>query len=1094
MANSGGIGQLLIELGVNTAYMKEGFEQATHMTKKFGREVESTFRELGKSTSELAAAFGVLGPAGAELAGAFNVAGQAAGKMIRDIAGSDKVFGVFKAGAAGVVAGLTSIAIAAIAMTTHSAENIKKMGEQAEMAGMNVTEFSRYAYAARLSGLSSEAFSTSMSRLTSKMEQAGNGAGRALGYFKLAGMSQEDLKNHTYSTGEALEKLADWFHKTEDGATKNDAAMALGGRGMKRMIDMLNEGGEAIRNRAAEADALNLTISKGQEETAKKFIQSTMAIQGFAEGAVLALESKLAPALKVVADAIVQDLKSPDSQLKSFTTGIAELTKAFLLLGTAIAETMGAFGSWVQHQGAKFSIENDAGIAAAKAQEDAIKAAGEKNVPGEGFFARRARIEKAGAQAYDRVMADATNAMKAEQARVDKQDKERESHFAKMVLAITASTDATPTEGGKDKGKSPSPFQATKQEPSEADKYIASIRRQGEELAKVAVNANEAAEKVLLYNAASKAGAEVESKIDFLKAKGAALAARKQEMDDAEAAGDTITKSKKDELDREIAMNNAQIGKLRKFKDERIKIAVEGAVEEAARAEAKQTGAKQNDIDQQIADAKTYAAALAQGGEAVIKAQADKALRKDDEALAQLVKDTTEYARQNPTMTANIARNSVIVAEATMNNQLLHKSQQAFLDINLATKIDQETKKFEMDTRFIRENADALKLSVEQRNALKAQQAGEAYKQAHPEEGDAGAARAAAQSKEKSDAEVFASTKTKENELDALHTYELQKKVLDDIIADKNASDGLHKLAELQEIEDMQKMRQSLDDQFARSNDISTVMLAWADKLAAELPKLSNDLANDMIKAVDQFNSALINAIGTGKINFHSLLTSIAKDFASTALKGTEGLIASLATGQGKGGQGKGGQGKGAGGIFASLFGGKSGGAGERGTAANPMITQDVSGENPLSSDDMKAASLGDTGGDTSGDTSGDGGGAAGGLSGIFSGLFGKLSGMLGGIFGQLSSVFGKIFGGFLASGGDVTPGKAYVVGEHHPEFFVPRASGHVAPTMRTADAPKTYVSNVHFHGVTDADSFRRSQAQVMQGVGFGMSAALGRK
>ncbi len=108
---------------------------------------------------------------------------------------------------------------------------------------------------------------------------------------------------------------------------------------------------------------------------------------------------------------------------------------------------------------------------------------------------------------------------------------------------------------------------------------------------------------------------------------------------------------------------------------------------------------------------------------------------------------------------------------------------------------------------------------------------------------------------------------------------------------------------------------------------------------------------------------------------------------------------------------------------------------------------------------------------------------------------------MLGGIFGQLGSVFGKIFGGlggmfggFLASGGDVTPGKAYVVGEHHPEFFVPRASGHVAPTMRTADAPKTYVSNVHFHGVTDADSFRRSQAQVMQGVGFGMSAALGRK
>lgn len=35
-----------------------------------------------------------------------------------------------------------------------------------------------------------------------------------------------------------------------------------------------------------------------------------------------------------------------------------------------------------------------------------------------------------------------------------------------------------------------------------------------------------------------------------------------------------------------------------------------------------------------------------------------------------------------------------------------------------------------------------------------------------------------------------------------------------------------------------------------------------------------------------------------------------------------------------------------------------------------------------------------------------------------------------------------------LARGGDVTPGHAYLVGEHHPEIFMAGASGHVYPSM----------------------------------------------
>jgi hypothetical protein len=66
---------------------------------------------------------------------------------------------------------------------------------------------------------------------------------------------------------------------------------------------------------------------------------------------------------------------------------------------------------------------------------------------------------------------------------------------------------------------------------------------------------------------------------------------------------------------------------------------------------------------------------------------------------------------------------------------------------------------------------------------------------------------------------------------------------------------------------------------------------------------------------------------------------------------------------------------------------------------------------------------------------------------------------------------------GSLAGGGDVSPGKAYVVGEHHPEFFVPRVRGAVA--NRISAGGQIAVHN-HFYGLTDVDSFRRSGAQIM--------------
>jgi hypothetical protein len=66
-----------------------------------------------------------------------------------------------------------------------------------------------------------------------------------------------------------------------------------------------------------------------------------------------------------------------------------------------------------------------------------------------------------------------------------------------------------------------------------------------------------------------------------------------------------------------------------------------------------------------------------------------------------------------------------------------------------------------------------------------------------------------------------------------------------------------------------------------------------------------------------------------------------------------------------------------------------------------------------------------------------------------------------------------------LAGGGDVSPGKAYLVGEKHPEFFVPGARGTVAPSLKTQQGHTFNMGGLHVYGVTDADSFKRSEGQI---------------
>jgi hypothetical protein len=100
----------------------------------------------------------------------------------------------------------------------------------------------------------------------------------------------------------------------------------------------------------------------------------------------------------------------------------------------------------------------------------------------------------------------------------------------------------------------------------------------------------------------------------------------------------------------------------------------------------------------------------------------------------------------------------------------------------------------------------------------------------------------------------------------------------------------------------------------------------------------------------------------------------------------------------------------------------------------------------------------------------------------LFGGI-GRQGGGLGGVFGGL---VGALFGlPGRATGGPVSPGRGYLVGERGPELFVPTSAGRVEPSLPNAPAREVRVSiNLAPQRGADAPvALQRSSRQVASAV-----------
>jgi hypothetical protein len=101
-----------------------------------------------------------------------------------------------------------------------------------------------------------------------------------------------------------------------------------------------------------------------------------------------------------------------------------------------------------------------------------------------------------------------------------------------------------------------------------------------------------------------------------------------------------------------------------------------------------------------------------------------------------------------------------------------------------------------------------------------------------------------------------------------------------------------------------------------------------------------------------------------------------------------------------------------------------------------------------------------------------------GGIGALFGGSSGGLGGLLGGAVGALFGLPGR------ATGGPVSPGDAYLVGERGPELFVPTAAGRVeAGTGGSARDVRVAIQLAAPRGTAAPVALQRSARQVASSV-----------
>lgn len=252
----------------------------------------------------------------------------------------------------GTAVGAATVAAAAgfAAMIKNSLDTADNMSKLAQATGLSTEAISQLQYAADLSGV--EDLGGRLVKFNKTIAEAAQGSKEQADAFKVMGVNLRDVDGNLKSTEQLLLETADAFAEHADGAGKTALALDLFGKSGAAIIPLMNGGAAAIREAMAEADALGLTLDQYTGKSAEAFNDNITRLQKALQGLANKAAERLAPALQVMSDKVINVVKNSDALktamtgleiiFKTTVSGLAILAEAFAYVGRVVGATAAA--------------------------------------------------------------------------------------------------------------------------------------------------------------------------------------------------------------------------------------------------------------------------------------------------------------------------------------------------------------------------------------------------------------------------------------------------------------------------------------------------------------------------------------------------------------------------------------------------------------------------------------------------------------------------------------------------------------------------------------------------------------------------------
>ncbi|MFQ5510116.1 MAG: hypothetical protein ACE5FN_12410, partial [Leptospirillia bacterium] len=240
-----------------------------------------------------------------------------------------RALGPLRLGIAGVV-GTAGMG----ALIQHSLKSADALGKTADKLGLTTQGLAGLRHAGELTGVSVNTLDMAVQRMTRRIAEAAQGTGEAKAAIRELGLDAVALK--AMGPEQAFQAIAGAMGEVENQGDRVRLSMRLFDSEGVALVNTLGLGEEGLKNVAAEAEALGITLDRVQVAKIEQANDAMTRIRAAIGGVANRITVQLAPVISGIADRFIQASVAHNGFRDEVISGTRLVVKAVGFLGDGI--------------------------------------------------------------------------------------------------------------------------------------------------------------------------------------------------------------------------------------------------------------------------------------------------------------------------------------------------------------------------------------------------------------------------------------------------------------------------------------------------------------------------------------------------------------------------------------------------------------------------------------------------------------------------------------------------------------------------------------------------------------------------------------